>query len=76
MTEIDRAKKVLADNGYAVECLWTVEDVQSRASCSDEEALKLMNYVMSTDGYVNDTWEHIELAIKKFDLKETETEEY
>lgn len=59
---IDEAKKVLRDNGYFVDNLWNVRDVQVVFECTDDEAQDVL-YRSMTNDYIN---EQIQLSIDEF----------
>jgi hypothetical protein len=59
---IEQAKKVLRDNGYFVDNLWNVSDVQVVFECTDEEAQEVL-YNSMTNDYIN---EQIQLSIDEF----------
>lgn len=56
---IEAAKKVLTDAGFFVGNLWHIEDVTSRYKCDDEEAMTILESVL-TDDYL---MERINVAI-------------
>ena len=59
---IDEAKKVLRDNGYFVDNLWNVSDVQVVFECTDEQAQEVL-YNSMTNDYIN---EQMQLSIDEF----------
>jgi hypothetical protein len=59
---IDEAKKVLRDNGYFVDNLWNVTDVQVVFECTDDEAQEVL-YNSMTNDYIN---EQMQLSIHEF----------
>jgi hypothetical protein len=56
MSEVEQAKQVLKDNGYYVDSLWCVEDVQSRFECTDEEAQDVLDGALTSDGTMEQIW--------------------
>ena len=59
---IEQAKQVLRDNGYFVDNLWNVTDVQVVFECTDDEAQEVL-YNSMTNDYIN---EQIQLSIDEF----------
>lgn len=55
-TEIEQAKQVLRDNGYYVDNLWSVEDVQTRFKCTDNEAQEVLDQALSSEGTMEQIW--------------------
>lgn len=47
--KIEKAKKLLADNGYAVESLWSAEDVQNKYYCDKDEAMDIINQILGEE---------------------------
>lgn len=44
MTEVEKARQVLRDNGYFVDNLWHVDDVKERYNCTDDEQAQEILY--------------------------------
>ena len=60
MSEVENAKKVLRENGYFVDNLWHIQDVQANyMKASDEDAQKILNMALTNEA----TMEQISLAI-------------
>ena len=49
---IESAKQFLKDNGYFVDNLWQIEDVQHRYECTDEKAQEILNDALSNSATV------------------------
>ena len=62
MNKIEEAKKVLKDNGYYVDNLWRVEDVQSEFKCTEEEAQKVLDLALTNEATMKQIW----YSIKSF----------
>jgi hypothetical protein len=60
ITEIEQAKQVLEANGYYVENLWSVEDVQTRFKCTDDEAQKVLNQALNSESTMEQIWFNID----------------
>lgn len=61
ITRVEQAKQILRDNGYYVDNLWRVEDVQDRFNCTEEDAQEVL------DDALNGEWimEQIHYAIRE-----------
>ena len=60
MSEVEKAKEVLRANGYYVDNLWHIQDVQANyMKASDEEAQKILNIALTNEA----TMEQISFAI-------------
>jgi hypothetical protein len=59
-TEIQLAKSILRENGYFVDNLWSVEDVQHKFVCDDETAQDVLYRALTNEA----TYEQIWLAIE------------
>ncbi len=62
MKTIEEAKQFLKDNGYFTDNLWTVNDVQDKFKCTDEQAQAILNKSLTNEA----TMEQIQLSIKEF----------
>lgn len=71
--EIEQARQLLKANGYYVDNLWMVDDVQSRFNCDQDTAQEILDNVM-TCGYTMETiWDMIEISAQEnFKLKPIE----
>jgi hypothetical protein len=66
--KIEEAKKVLKENGYYVDNLWSVDDVMVNSEiCShpldEKEAYKILNNVMQSEYIVSTIFEMIDNEI-------------
>ena len=60
MNAVENAKKVLRENGYFVDNLWHIQDVQANyMKASDEDAQKILNMALTNEA----TMEQISFAI-------------
>ena len=71
MNKIEEAKRILKKNGYFVDNLWSVHDVQDRFKCTDEQAQEILNKSLTNEA----TIEQIQYSIKEFAEIEGLTEE-
>jgi len=55
--------------GYYVRNLWRVEDVQSNYNLSDEDALELIDEVMTSEYIVSAIFELIDEKVKNYESK-------
>lgn len=62
MSEIEKAKQVLRQNGYFVDNLWRVEDVQSKYNCTEEQAQVILEQSLTNEATMEQIW----LSIKEF----------
>jgi hypothetical protein len=58
----EQAKELLKKNGYYIDNLWHVDDVQQRCYCTEEEAQEILDMSLTNE----DTIEHIQDAIYHF----------
>ena len=54
--EIEKAKAVLRKNGYQVYNLWSIEDVQHKYKCTDEEAQGVLINALQNDATMEQIW--------------------
>jgi hypothetical protein len=57
---IEQAKQVLRDNGYFVDNLWNVTDVQEMFECTDEEAQEVLLASMTNEQTMEQIWYSID----------------
>jgi hypothetical protein len=55
-----QARIILKELGFAVENLWQVSDVMMTYSCTEEEAMSIMNKALSNEATMNQIWESID----------------
>lgn len=75
MDKIQQAKAILREAGYFVDNLWTIDDVQSRYECTDEQAQEILDYVLTNERLVEDIFELIHLEAEEMELKDKEEEQ-
>jgi len=69
MTKKD-AMQFLADLGYYIDVLWSIEDVTDHYKCTDEEAYEVLRMVLS-DGYIKSVIrEAIHMASEQLNLEQ------
>lgn len=56
MIAVEQAKQVLEDNGYYVDNLWRVEDVQTRFKCTDDEAQEVLDQALNSEVTMEQIW--------------------
>lgn len=57
----EQAKELLKKNGYYIDNLWHVDDVQQRCYCTEEEAQEILDMSLTNEGtmeHINDTIYH------------------
>jgi hypothetical protein len=57
---IEQAKQVLRDNGYFVDNLWNVTDVQVMFECTDEQAQEVLLASMTNEQTMEQIWYSID----------------
>jgi hypothetical protein len=62
---VEQAKQVLKDNGYCVENLWSVWDVQSMYNCTDDEAQDVLSGALQNDATMEQIWFAIDYHAKE-----------
>lgn len=72
--EIEKAKKLLRDNGYFVDNLWRTEDVTGNFECSEEEAQDVLLSALTNEATMEQIWLaiHSEGEYRKLKCKENE----
>jgi len=69
---IEQAKQVLRDNGYFVDNLWNVSDVQVVFECTDEEAQEVLLASMTNEQTMEQIWYSIDEFGSMDNLKRNE----
>lgn len=54
--EIEQALQLLKDNGYFVDNLWSVLDVQSIFKCDDDTAQSILNKALTNEYMMEGIW--------------------
>jgi len=62
--EVQLAKEVLKNNGYYVENLWCIQDVQNQHICSDERAYEILSDAIEQDGIYEAIHDSINLILQ------------
>tara|TARA_B100000780_G_scaffold6388_1_gene4957 strand:- start:520 stop:768 length:249 start_codon:yes stop_codon:yes gene_type:complete len=62
---ITEAKQTLKNNGYFAQNLWHVDDVKQNYECSDEDALAILDDVMTGEYVTEAIFTMIDLATVK-----------
>ncbi len=68
MGAIEEAKQVLKDNGYYVDNLWHIDDINQTYNCTDEEAIEVLDGALNTSYVVWNIFESIDLFAKNIGL--------
>lgn len=61
----DQAKELLKKNGYYIDNLWHVDDVQQRCYCTEEEAQDILDMSLNNEGTMHQVWESIDYFINE-----------
>jgi predicted Rossmann-fold nucleotide-binding protein len=65
MNAVENAKKVLRENGYFVDNLWHIEDVQSlHKGASAEDAHRILNVALTNAATMEQIWYAIKDALE------------
>jgi hypothetical protein len=65
MSEVEKAKKVLRENGYFVDNLWHIDDVQSlHKGASVEDAHRILNVALTNIATMEQIWYAITDALE------------
>ena len=54
--KLEETKKLLRDNGYYTERLWTVKDVKGKFECTDEQAQDILDKSLNNDATMGQIW--------------------
>ena len=74
MITVEQAKQVLKDNGYYVNSLWSVEDVQDNYDCTEEEAQDVLDKALNNDATMEQIWFAINFHAEEQGLTKKEEE--
>ena len=66
--KVEEAKKILKENGYYIENLWHISDVQQNYKLDDDDAYNVLDRVMQSEYIMNEVFEMIDLEIKDYKL--------
>lgn len=70
MSEIEKARQVLRQNGYFVDNLWCVDDVQSKYNCTEEQAQEILEQALTNEATMEQIWFSIKEFSELSNLKE------
>lgn len=68
--EIKMAKKVLEDHGFFVGNLWHIEDVQINYMCGEDDAMSILESVLTSDDTISSINYKIDLAASEEGFEE------
>lgn len=54
--DIEQALQLLKDNGYYVDNLWCVDDVQSIFNCDSDTAQSVLNEALTNEHLMEEIW--------------------
>lgn len=54
--KIEKAKKLLRDNGYFTDNLWQVDDVKEKFECTDEQAQDILHKSLTNEATMQQIW--------------------
>jgi hypothetical protein len=73
LKDVNHAKEVLKKDGYFVENLWHVEDVQGWAlECDEETAQKVLKMALTNDATMEQVWFAIDDACEELGIEPKE----
>jgi hypothetical protein len=72
---VEQARKLLKENGYFVDNLWTIHDVQGKFKCTDEEAQEVLEKSLTNEATMEQIWFSINEFGREFGLEEVQEEE-
>jgi len=61
----EQAKELLKKNGYYIDNLWHVDDVQQRCYCTEEEAQEVLDKALSDEATVGGIFNAIDYFISE-----------
>ena len=56
MEKVEKARKVLEDNGFQVQNLWHIEDVKQGYECTDQEAQEILHKALTNEAVMELIW--------------------
>jgi len=74
--EIEAAKQLLKENGYFTDNLWSVEDVQSKFKCTDEQAQEVLNDAFGNEATYEQIWFSIKYYGQELGLEENDENQF
>lgn len=66
---VEQAKQVLKDNGYFVDNLWSVRDVQDMYECTEEQAQEVLDRALTNGHIVSEIFYSIQVASENLGYK-------
>ena len=73
--KIADAKELLRKNGYYIDTLYHIDDVQSHYKCTDAQAMEIIDLAIDNDGTANQIWESMTYFAEDMGLKENYDED-
>ena len=70
----ESAKLYLKNKGYYTDNLWTINDVQDRFECTEEEAYEVLDKTLQCGRITEEIFETIDLYAEELNLKVKENE--
>lgn len=65
--KVEVARKFLKDQGYYVNNLWHINDVQQNHDLNDDDAYEVLDRVMQAEYTVSNIFEMIDLQVKEIE---------
>jgi hypothetical protein len=73
--EIEKAKAVLRSEGYYVDNLWHIDDVQMLYKCNEEQAMEILEDAVGHEDSVEQVFHAIKYKAQDLNLKPTSDNE-
>lgn len=64
MKTIEEAREFLKQNGYYVDNLWHIDDIQQNYDLDDDDSYKVLDRVMQSEYIISNIFEMIDFEIK------------
>ena len=72
---VEEAKKVLREAGYATDAMWQIEDVKSKFNCNDDEAMGVLEDALQNEATMEQIWFAIDFHAEEDGLEEVKMSE-
>jgi hypothetical protein len=69
---VEEAKEVLKQNGYFVDNLWSVDDVQLNWKCDEDTAQEVLYNALTNDATTEQIWFSINMVAEEMNLERLE----
>ena len=66
---MEKSRKILKDNGYFVDNLWNIKDVQDRYECDEDKAQYVLERALTNEATMEQIWIAIDIIAETENLK-------